>query len=104
MSVTPINHGGVSYPTLRAFCESNAVGYHAMLRLCRKYVRARRDPSVAAAWILGEAIPVDEPVTMAYRRDTALGRKRAARQYRRSLLRKARDRDARNRELLDALG
>lgn len=105
MSVMPMLYGGVAYPSVRACCRVLSVDYGRLTRLRRKYVRAQRDPAVAVDWLLGaEPIPLGEPVTMAYRRDVGMGRLRASRHYRRKQRAMARERDLRNRELLDALG
>ena len=95
---------GVWYPSVSEFCRVQGVGYSAMQRLMRKYVRARRDPAVAANWLLCDGVPAAEPVTMAYRRDAALSRHRAARQYQRRKRVRAQERARRNRELLGILG
>ena len=54
---------GESYASLLEFCRRNNVDYDRLTRLRRKYMRAFRDPAVAAAWILGhEALdPANEP-------------------------------------------
>ncbi len=44
---------GRVYRSIPEFCKANGVGYWRMIRLCGKYVRAHKDPAVAARWLLG---------------------------------------------------
>ena len=65
---------GKSYDSMSDFCKKTGVSYHKMRRLCRKYLRAQKDPSVAARWLLGfEKINRSkEPLTVSYIRDKEL--------------------------------
>lgn len=44
---------GVVYRSISEFCRKRKVSYWKMRRLYRTYVRAHKDPAVAARWLLG---------------------------------------------------
>ena len=44
---------GVVYRSISEFCRKRKISYWKMVRLCRKYVRAHKDPAVAARWLIG---------------------------------------------------
>ena len=69
---------GVSYRSISEFCRKRKVSYWKMVRLCRKYVRAKKDPAVAAKWILGiEKIQWNnEPVNFMFSRYNELSKLR----------------------------
>lgn len=69
---------GISYRSISEFCRKKKVSYWKMVRLCRKYVRAQRDPAVAAKWILGyEEINFNrEPKTNSFFRDAEMAKLR----------------------------
>lgn len=69
---------GVSYRSISEFCRKRKVSYWKMVRLCRKYVRAQKDPAVAARWLLRiEQINfIREVKTIAYLRDSKMSKLR----------------------------
>ena len=68
---------GVVYRSISEFCRKRKVSYWKMIRLCRKYVRANKDPAVAARWILGlEQIEFNDIKTMFYFKDIELAKLR----------------------------
>ena len=69
---------GRVYRSIPEFCRLNRVGYWRMIRLCRKYVRAHKDPAVAARWLLGLEVlnPAAEQKTYTALRENELSRYR----------------------------
>lgn len=68
------------YRSLAEFCKLNSVSYQMLRRLVRHYRRAKLDPAVACAWIVGDAQLSDsEPKTWAYYRDSQKGQERQTR-------------------------
>ena len=71
---------GVEYRSLHEFCKEKHVSWQKMRRLCRHYERARKDPAVAADWMLAEregTVNLEkEPRTMQYRQDLERNRER----------------------------
>ena len=69
---------GISYRSISEFCKKNGISYSKMRRLCRHYVRAKKNPSIAARWILGcEVFNIStEPKTHEYFKDNELSRLR----------------------------
>lgn len=65
---------GKTYRSIPEFCHKNKVSYWKMIRLCRKYARAHKDPGVAARWALGlETLNyATEPKTNSVLRDNEL--------------------------------
>lgn len=70
---------GKQYRSLLAFSKAQGISYDKLVKLCRHYKRARSDPGLAAAWLLGheQFDPRTEPRTRSYNRDQRLA---AARQ------------------------
>lgn len=66
------------YLSLKDFCRTHGLSYSRMRRLCRTYVKARKDPAVAARWMLRpeELDSSKEPKTRAHLRDLRLGNAR----------------------------
>lgn len=70
---------GKCYRSMRVFCKQHEVSYQKMRRLCRHYVRAHDDPSVAARWLLGlEQFRNSEPKTFVYQQDLLRAEERNA--------------------------
>ena len=69
---------GVVYRSISEFCKKRKVNYWKMVRLCRKYVRAQKDPALAARWLLKiEQLNLNiEPKSFIYIREKALGKER----------------------------
>lgn len=72
---------GTVYRSLHEFCKRNGVSWQKMRRLCRHYERARKDPAVAADWMLaereGRTVSLErEPRTRQYRQDLERNRER----------------------------
>ncbi len=72
---------GTVYRSLHEFCKRNGVSWQKMRRLCRHYERARKDPAVAADWMLaereGRTLSLErEPRTRQYRQDLERNRER----------------------------
>lgn len=49
-----LRYEGCCYRSLSECCRALGISYARVMRLTRKYDRARRDPSVAVEWILGK--------------------------------------------------
>lgn len=61
---------GKCYRSMRLFCQERGVSYQKMRRLCRHYMRAHKDPTIAAKWLLGiEPFKSNEPKTFLYEQD-----------------------------------
>ena len=61
---------GKCYRSMRLFCQERGVSYQKMRRLCRHYMRAHKDPTIAAKWLLGiEPFKSNEPKTPQYTQD-----------------------------------
>ena len=105
MSSRPFDYNGECYRSIKDFCERTGTDYWAMRRLCRKYIRASRDPAVAAAWLLGDEKLsfATEPRTPAYMRDLELNKLRQLESYARRSYRRDIERVRRRRELLDSI-
>ena len=43
---------GTIYDSMSDFCKKTGISYNKMRRLCRIYERAKRDPGIAARWLL----------------------------------------------------
>lgn len=71
---------GVLYYSLSDFCRRNGLSYSKAVRLCRTYRRAKNDPTVACAWLLGLEIldSKTEPKTITAYRDAQLSAARCA--------------------------
>lgn len=71
---------GVFYSSLSDFCRRNGLSYSKAVRLCRTYRRAKNDPTVACAWLLGLEIldAKKEPRTITAYRDAKLSAARCA--------------------------
>jgi hypothetical protein len=69
---------GRVYRSIPEFCKVHGISYQRMIRLCRKYRRAQKDPAVAARWLLGleQLNYAQEPRTWAAQRDQELIRLR----------------------------
>lgn len=69
---------GVSYRSISEFCRKRKVSYWKMVRLCRKYVRAQKDPALAARWVLKieRCEYGKEPKTFLYVKEKTLGKYR----------------------------
>ena len=69
---------GISYRSISEFCRKRKVSYWKMRRLCRTYIRAHKDPAVAAKWILNiESLKRhQEPLTIYAIRDRELSKLR----------------------------
>ena len=64
---------GKTYRSIRVFCKLNGISYQKMCRLRRHYVRAQKNPEVAARWLLGlEEFTPNEVKTAEYERDLEL--------------------------------
>ena len=65
---------GKSYDSMSDFCKKTGIRYGRMFRLCRQYLRAQKDPAVAAKWLLGlEPLnKAKEPKTLIYIKDKDL--------------------------------
>lgn len=70
---------GKSYDSMSDFCKKNGIRYGRFKRICRIYLRAHRNPAIAARWVLGLEYlnKTCEPKTDFYFRDKLLS---AARQ------------------------
>jgi hypothetical protein len=67
------------YRSLRQACDSLRISYLRVKRLCRHYVRAHRDPTLAIEWIITDTkIPKSEPKTAKYYHDQKLTNERVA--------------------------
>ena len=67
---------GKEYKSLSEFCRREHLPYYRLVRLCRRYVKAKNDPTVAAMWHLG-LLPFDpqhEKLTWCARKDRELCR------------------------------
>lgn len=61
---------GKCYRSMSLFCKEHGVSYQKMRRLCRHYMRAHKDPTIAAKWLLGiEPFKSNEPKTFLYEQD-----------------------------------
>lgn len=77
----PFEFRGAVYRSLHEFCKRNGVSWQKMRRLCRHYERARKDPAIAAQWMLdikeGREVHLElEPRTRAYAEDLEKTRER----------------------------
>ena len=103
MSIRPFDYRGECYRSIRDFCRRNDVDYGTMVRLCRKFVRAYRDPAVAADWIFGyeKLSYASEPRTFQYQRDLELNKIRAMDGYARRVYRRRLEQNRQRRENLE---
>ena len=61
---------GVEYRSLCECCCKLNISYQKVRRLCRHYVRAHHDPSLAVSWCLGvKHRSINEPTTIQYAQD-----------------------------------
>lgn len=68
------------YRSLAEFSEINSVSYQILRRLVRHYRRAKLDPAVACAWVVGDKkLSPTESKTLAYYRDLQKGKDRQVR-------------------------
>ena len=66
----PFQFDDDEFRSLREFCRVYRVSYQKMRRLCRHYIRAKKDPAVAARWLLEEEeLTPNEPKTPQYYSD-----------------------------------
>lgn len=77
----PFEFRDTMYRSLHEFCKRNGVSWQKMRRLCRHYERARKNPAVAAQWMIdmreGRTVNLEkEPRTMQYRQDLERNRER----------------------------
>ena len=70
---------GKSYDSMSEFCKKFGFSYNKMRRLCRIYERAKKDPAIAARWLLNldKLNKNSEPKTFIYIQEKELN---AARQ------------------------
>ena len=47
---------GKEYRSMRVCCAELHISYQKVRRLCRHYVRASKDPSLAVRWCLGSEV------------------------------------------------
>ena len=50
-----IEYNGRLYRSWRQACEVLGINYQNMRRLCRHYVRAERNPTIAIDWLTGKS-------------------------------------------------
>ena len=61
---------GKEYRSMRVCCAELHISYQKVRRLCRHYVRASKDPSLAVRWCLGsEVLHSTEQKTWKYLQD-----------------------------------
>lgn len=61
---------GKEYRSMRVCCAELHISYQKVRRLCRHYVRASKDPSLAVRWCLGsEVLHSTEQKTWKYQQD-----------------------------------
>ena len=61
---------GKCYRSMSLFCKERGVSYQKKRILCRHYMRAHKDPTIAAKWLLGiEPFKSNEPKTFLYEQD-----------------------------------
>lgn len=89
MHVVEINN--IIYRSLRQACKELHLNYFKAMRLCRHYVRANKDNSIAVKWLLGiEPFRANETKTFYYRQDIEAGYIRQSKYKDRLAQRKAR--------------
>ena len=61
---------GKCYRSMRLFCQERGVSYQKMRILCKHYMRAHKDPTIAAKRLLGiEPFKSNEAKTILYEHD-----------------------------------
>ena len=76
ITMIKIIYSDTEYRSLREACGALNISYLKVKRLCRHYVRAHRDPTLAIEWMLGDHIPKSEPKTSTYYHDQKLTNER----------------------------